>query len=224
LRPSEEIALLVSDFDARRGTLRVAKACVDGRDKDATKNGDDRVIVLCPRAIAVLERQLALRARLEREGRISHAKLFFKANGDPMRNLQYPYVRWRRTLERLRGIRYRKPYMARHSSVSWDLMIGRSALWVARQHGHSIATMLRAYAAWAEGAVEADLDSIRSAMGFGTEPIRWIGTPPIEGRDLALDLALAGAAAGASAGIGLERSGGERGIRTGGPSAGSAIY
>lgn len=37
LRPSEEIALLVSDFDAKRGTLRVDKACVDGRDKDATK-------------------------------------------------------------------------------------------------------------------------------------------------------------------------------------------
>lgn len=159
LRPSEEIALLVSDFDAKRGTLRVDKACVDGRDKDATKNGDDRVIVLCPRAIEVVERQLALRARLERDGRITHAKLFFKANREPIRNLQYPYVRWRKTLERLRIIRYRKPYSARHSSVSWDLMIGRSALWVARQHGHSVATMLRAYAAWPEGAVEAGGES-----------------------------------------------------------------
>lgn len=63
-------------------------------------------------------------------------------------------------------IRYRKPYAARHSSVSWDFMIGRSAPWVARQHGHSIATMLLAYAAWAEGAVEADLGAIRRAMGF----------------------------------------------------------
>ena len=145
---------------------------------------------------------------------ISHAKLFFKANGEPIRNLQYPYVRWRKTLERLRGIRYRKPYAARHSSVSWDLMIGRSALWVARQHGHSIATMLRAYAAWAEGAVEADLDSIRSAMGFRTEPIRRIRTLSIEGRDLALDLALGEAPVGVSAGIDLERTGGERGIRS----------
>jgi hypothetical protein len=57
-----------------------------------------------------------------------------------------PYVRWRQTLERLRTVRYRKPYCARHSSVSWALMMGRSALWVARQHGHSIATMLRFYA------------------------------------------------------------------------------
>jgi integrase len=89
-------------------------------------------------------RQLALREQLRRAGKLNHEYLFFKANGAPIRNLQYPYTRWRRTLARLRTIRYRKPYCARHSSVSWDLMIGRGALWVARQHGHSIATMLRA--------------------------------------------------------------------------------
>jgi hypothetical protein len=81
-----------------------------------------------------------------------------------MRNLQYPYVRWRRTLARLRTIRYRKPYCARHSSVSWDLMIGRNPLWVAKQHGHSITTMLRVYAAWAEGAIESDIKAIKRAM------------------------------------------------------------
>ena len=43
-------------------------------------------------------------------------------------------------------------------------MIGRSALWVARQHGHSIATMLSAYAAWTEGANEADIETIRRAI------------------------------------------------------------
>jgi hypothetical protein len=42
-------------------------------------------------------------------------------------------------------------------------MTGRSALWVAQQHGHSIATMLRFYAAWTEGAVEADIAAIRAA-------------------------------------------------------------
>lgn len=140
----------------------------------------------------MITRQLALRARLGREGKIDHGKLFFKANGEPIRNLQYPYVRWRATLERLRTIRYRKPYSARHSSVSWDLMIGRSALWVARQHGHSIATMLRAYAAWAEGAVEADLDAIRRAMGFRPHATRPVVTRVSHApkRDLARDLAL----------------------------------
>jgi hypothetical protein len=43
-------------------------------------------------------------------------------------------------------------------------MIGRSALPVARQKNHSIATMLRAYAAWTDGANEADIGTIRAAM------------------------------------------------------------
>lgn len=33
-------------------------------------------------------------------------------------------------------------------------MVGKNVLWVARQHGHSIVTMPRIYAAWAEGAVD----------------------------------------------------------------------
>ncbi len=97
-------------------------------------------------------------------GRIDHDHLFFKASGAPIRNLQYPYVRWRRTLDRLRTVRYRKPYCARHSSVSWDLMIGQNPLWVAKQHGHSVTTMLPVYTAWAEGAIEADINAIKHAM------------------------------------------------------------
>ena len=174
LRPSEQIALLVTDFDPTHDKLRVTKARVAGLDNDSTKTGEDRTVALCPRASAVLRRQLALRAELERTSRIDHEHLFFKASGEPIRNLQYPYMRWRRTLAHLPNIRYRKPYCARHSSVSWDLMIGRNALWVARQHGHSIATMLRAYAAWTDGASEADIGTIERAMDLdrGRRPVR----------------------------------------------------
>ena len=163
LRPSEQIALVIGDFDPTAGTLAINKARVAGMDKDSTKTAEDRSIVLCPRAMNVLRRQLVLRSRLERTGRIDHDHLFFKASGALIRNLQYPYVRWRRTLDRLATIRYRRPYCARHASVSWDLMIGRNALWVAQQHGHSITTMLRVYTAWAEGAIEADLKAIERA-------------------------------------------------------------
>jgi hypothetical protein len=90
----------------------------------------------------ILRRQLALRTRLEEAGKIDHGHLFFKGNGEPIRDLQYPYFRWRRTLARLRTIRYRKPYCARHSSASWDLMIGRNPLRVGKQHGQSITTRL----------------------------------------------------------------------------------
>jgi hypothetical protein len=46
--------------------------------------------------------------------------------------------------------------MARHTSVSWNLMLGRNPLLV-EEHGHRITTMLSVYAAWTEGAVEATL-------------------------------------------------------------------
>ena len=126
LRPSEQIALLVSDCDIGQGRVNITKARVMSRDKDRTKTCTDRLIELCPRALAVLKRHLALRARLQLAGKIRHEELFFKENGEPIRNLQYPYVRWRRTLTITLKGRYREPYSARHSSVSWNLMVGKN--------------------------------------------------------------------------------------------------
>ena len=48
-------------------------------------------------------------------------------------------------------------------------MVGKSPLWVSKQHGHSIETMLRVYTAWTEGAVESDLKAIRRAMRRGPD-------------------------------------------------------
>jgi integrase len=163
MRPSEEIALVLADLDLMNGIVSVNKARVAGIDRCQTKTGEDRRIALCPRALAVLERQLALRARLEAAGVIRHDHLFFHEGGEPFRNLQIPGKRWRTTLTSLK-LRYRRPYTARHSSVSWNLMAGKNPLWVAKQHGHSISTMLRVYAAWAEGTVESDVAAIRRSM------------------------------------------------------------
>lgn len=95
LRPSEEIALLVSDYDAARGTLAVTKARVDGVDKDSTKTADDRRIVLSPRAVGVLKRQLALRDELVRAGKIDHDQLFLKANTQPPQEHPVPPALYR---------------------------------------------------------------------------------------------------------------------------------
>ena len=111
------------------------------------------------------------RERLHLAGRIDHDQLFFQKNGAPLRSLLYPASRWRRTLRKL-PIRYRKPYSARHSSVSWNLMIGKNPLWTAKQHGHSIATMFRVYSAWMEGALDSDIDAIKSAMRLDSVAIQ----------------------------------------------------
>jgi integrase len=163
MRPSEEIALVLSDLDVVNGIVSVNKARVAGVDRCQTKTGEDRRITLCPRALVVLKRQLALRARLEAAGVIRHDHVFFHETGEPFWNLLIPGKRWRATLSSLQ-LRYRRPYTARHSSVSWNLMAGKNPLWVAKQHGHSVSTMLRVYAAWAEGAVESDVEAIRRSM------------------------------------------------------------
>jgi hypothetical protein len=43
-------------------------------------------------------------------------------------------------------------------------MIGKSPLFVARQHGRSLVTMWRTYAAWRDGALESDISVIRAAI------------------------------------------------------------
>ncbi|HEY4211557.1 MAG TPA: DUF3596 domain-containing protein [Steroidobacteraceae bacterium] len=164
LRPSEQIALTVCDFDALMKVLKVNKARVYGIDKDNTKTDEDRQVELCPRAVEILEHQLELRERLVRLGQIDHDLLFFESTGAPIITLTVAYQRWRKTMRRLSEIRYRKPYAARHSSVSWNLMVGKKPLWVAKQHGHSLETMLRSYAAWTEGSVEADIRQVERAM------------------------------------------------------------
>jgi hypothetical protein len=131
--------------------LSVTKARVDGIDKDCTKTGEDRQIQLCPRAVAILERQLQVRTRLMEQHGIQHEPhLFVTDEGRSIPDVKYPYPRWERTLKRLR-IRYRRPYVARHTSVSWNLMMSRNPLLIAKEHGHRILTMLTVYAAWTRG-------------------------------------------------------------------------
>jgi hypothetical protein len=43
-------------------------------------------------------------------------------------------------------------------------MIGKNPLFVSRQHGHSVTTMWRTYAAWMDGALESDIVLIEAAM------------------------------------------------------------
>lgn len=217
LRPSEQIALLVSDCDLVQGKISVTKARVMARDKDRTKTSEDRIVELCPRALEVLKRQFDLRARLKLAGEIQHDELFFQADGNPIRNLQYPWIRWRSTLRRLK-MRYRDAYNARHSSVSWNLMIGKNPLWVAKQHGHSVQTMLTTYAAWTEGAQEKDIEMIKRAMesspSLRTRTVDAAVVVPLASPEFGTSLALEGGGHRLSPGKCKEIYGGERGIRT----------
>ena len=177
----------------------------------------------------MLKRHLALRARLQLAGKIQHEDLFFKETGEPIRNLQYPWVRWRSTLRRMKT-RYRDAYNARHSSVSWNLMVGKNPLWVAKMHGHSVQTMLDTYAAWTEGAQESDVEAIRVAMAGAPERSvqslpavvnsEAILVPPagprspLEAPEFGSRMAVEHPPSRASACYTIRSNGGERGIRT----------
>jgi len=165
LRPSEQIALVLTDLDIEHGIISVSKARVSGVDRNKTKTGEHRRVELCPRAIKVLKRQLRLRKRLAAAGALDHDHVFVRDDGKPMRDLQVAALRWHKTLQSLK-VRYRRPYTARHSSVSWNLMIGEVDVWVSAQHGHSLVTMARIYAAWVHGAVKADINTIKRSMGY----------------------------------------------------------
>jgi hypothetical protein len=113
-------------------------------------------------------------------------------------------------------------------------MIGRSALRVARQHGHSISTMLRFHAARADGAPESDVERIRATLNSDntlrrTRPDVRAGKPPrVIARAFEMEFppARGVATAGFATGFATERRpsaanvlnksgkiGGERGIR-----------
>ncbi len=101
-------------------------------------------------------------------------------------------------------------------------MIGKNPLWVAKQHGHSVQTMLETYAAWTEGARESDVETIRVAMESPSGLGRIVSVPesfsaalsPHQAPEFGSELALAHPRPGASCGIERKSDGGERGIRT----------
>jgi integrase len=149
-----------------------------GKDKDRPKTNEVRTVELNPRALAVLKRQFALREAYANAGMIDHDLVFFRADGQPIRSLKYVYMRWRYVVEVL-GVRYREPYNARHSCVSWHLMIGKNLMWCARQHGHSVQVMLEMYGRWIEGSTDADIEAIRESMRAGATADQVHGAPAI---------------------------------------------
>jgi integrase len=108
LSQSEQIALTTQDCDLEKGTINVHHVVVRGRAKDRTKTNEDRTGELCPRALAILKRQLALRVRLIEAGLLQHDSVFCKADGQPIHCIKHVYGRWGATVDRL-NIRYRAP-------------------------------------------------------------------------------------------------------------------
>lgn len=162
LRNSEQIALLWEDVDLRSGQIKVRRARVMTQDKERTKTHRERLVELNSRALAVIERQ---RKRTQLGGREVFRNPF---TGRPWNDDQEQRREWAAVLK-LAGVRYRPPKECRDTSVSMALMAGANPVWVANQHGHSVAVMMRDYAKWIPSADRgANLEAVNRLMEFRT--------------------------------------------------------
>lgn len=155
-RPSETIALRWPAIDIAERTAFIEETRVYARDKDTTKTNTSRLVELNGRAFAVIQRQRAL-------SQLAGKHVFLRIDGQPWHDLQVQWKRWTATLMRL-GIRYRRPYQMRHTSVTWNLLVGRNPLWVADQHGHGMGVSLKVYAKWLRGTGEAEIERLKRAL------------------------------------------------------------
>jgi integrase len=163
LRPSEPIALLVTDYDAHRAVLSVTKARVLRRDKDRTKRRRIAALSFARARSKSLSVTWRCASNTSRPAKSTMSICSFFEDGRPISDPAITRWRWSESIKAL-NIRRRGPYHARHSSVTWQLMLGKNLLWVAKQHGHSVEAMLRMYVAWLEGATESDIQATKQAM------------------------------------------------------------
>lgn len=156
LRPSEQIALVLSDLDLVNGIISINKARVSGVDRHMTKTGDDRRVQLCPRALLVLKRQLRLRARLDASG-----KAVRRAHQDAAPSASSMAQDTAVVEAALSATVYRTPFFSElEPDDRQECSLGRQAAWP--QHCDDA----RAYAAWAEGSVETDIETIKNSMNL----------------------------------------------------------
>lgn len=152
MRPEEIIALRWDDIDQRTGVARVQRVrTFRGAERDGTKTHAVRDVDLVPLALDALKVMKPHTAMLKRD------------DGDSADVFQNPVTRrawhdersqrdhyWRPALKRL-GIRWRRPYCARHTYCTAALMAGVNPAYIAAQAGHSVKMLLDVYARWIPG-------------------------------------------------------------------------
>jgi len=159
LRPSEQIAVLWGDVDLRSQTITIRRSRVLKQEMDRTKTHRSRTVALNDRAAAVIERQ---RARTQLAG----GKVFMNPwTGKAWNNGEEQRRDWMACLKRI-SVRHRPPKECRDASVTMALQAGADPYYVAAQHGHSLQTMMKDYAAFIpKGDRGRNLAAINAALG-----------------------------------------------------------
>lgn len=154
LRPSEYVALDWSDIDFKKGVVRVMRGATQAAIRRAKKEGTSgveptktrsgrREVKLLPPALDALQDQKAYTFHLRGEV-FQNPNTRARWSGDQAIRKGM----WIPALERA-GVRYRRPYQARHTYASMMLSAGEEPMWVASQMGHADWGMIRQiYGKW----------------------------------------------------------------------------
>ena len=141
LRTSEIVALEWGDIDTEH--LHVRRALVENEIKGPkTEAGNRSVLLLSPA-------RRALSSQKQHTYFAGTAIFHNPRTNDPWKsNKAFPEHYWKPLLNKAE-VRYRKPYQLRHTYASTLLSSGENIHWLAKQMGHTDATMiLRTYGKW----------------------------------------------------------------------------
>ena len=166
LRTSESFAVRAADVNLDKRQLSVHSSVVRGIEKSRTKTSTARIVRLNSRALAAIERQLALPAPAGCD------KLFFDPRRESEWLLEHFFTRpyWIPAFEKL-SIRYRQPYNTRHTYATLMLMAGMNPAFCARQMGHDIKVFFSTYSKWIDGAADdAEMRKLESAISPVSSP------------------------------------------------------
>jgi len=132
MRPSEAAALRWPDVDLEALTISITKSRDKGKDSPPKTKHSDRIIKITP-GLAELIRILPSRE-------LGLEFVFVNKLGRPMTK-KWAEHNWRGCVEAV-GIRYRKFYATRHSSITQAVEQNENLLAVAQYHGNSV-TMIQ---------------------------------------------------------------------------------
>lgn len=159
-RPSESTGLRWSDVDTARGTVAIQRSRHLHADNQTKTAASWRVIQVPAELIAVIE-QLRLPWR-----KPSDPVFFNKVSGAQLDANEWARVYWQRVCEGA-GVRQRKFYATRHTSITEAVQRGDNMLAIARYHGTSLAMIERNYC----GALSMDANKMQTAASNYAETL-----------------------------------------------------
>ncbi|MBT9499487.1 MAG: tyrosine-type recombinase/integrase [Zoogloea sp.] len=150
MRPAEILALRWDEVDMDKKIAHVCRVVAKGKVHNRTKTNEDRYVLLNERALKALTfaKEYAAK-RLLGETHLTRFPYCFppSKNSEYVKDTSDLHLRWRARLKEL-GIRYRRPYNARHTYATVCLMSGMAPAFIAQQLGHSVQMLLTTYARW----------------------------------------------------------------------------